>query len=108
MFLVVLASFSGGNGRIRGGMGRLQKATECGRISFVRMLDELEADGWIRRHDGLLFLQLDRMMACQAPEPNRRIGESAVDRHGRFLTTTGAVGAPNQRKDHPRDRTYWS
>lgn len=63
--LFAMAYFASSNGRVHAGERKLRNAVEIGRELFEEVVEQLEAEGWVRRQEDYFMLAIGKMEANQ-------------------------------------------
>jgi hypothetical protein len=84
MVLFAMAFYASSNGLVHANDRNLRNAVEMGRDLYERIVEELEADGWLRRQGDHFLLAIGKM------EANQRFGLNSAE----YLAARGYNGGP--------------
>jgi hypothetical protein len=92
--LFAMAFYANSNGKVHAGDRRLRNAVEMGRYLYEEAVEDLEADGWLKRQGDYFVLAIGKMEANQRFELNSAENLSARGCKGPQPTKTVCLGTP--------------
>ena len=79
--LLAMAAYAHANGSVRASDRRLRDATELGRDAFMRITQQLENEGWIRRDERGFTVVIAKIEASQRDFTNAADDAAKPDNH---------------------------
>jgi hypothetical protein len=96
--LLAMAAYAHANGSVRTSDRRLRDATELGRDAFMRITQQLENEGWLRREERGFTVAIAKLEASQRVYANAA-DNAAEPENQRFPTINLGASVPLNRQE---------